>query len=914
MKTKNLLRQMVHMCIIVVVTISMSFSCVEPEPDFPVNPNTEQVGEVEFDLDLGFGGGENPGGSEDPGNIGNTGNSDQEIGSASNPVNVESGDTLSVTVTQTSSYKDPDGTIYSVEPKASIELFAKIDTIYAKDVETLISINGKPNVKTTTTGSNPVCHNTVQTFMIGNQEVEFDLMHEIYTYVNSAAQAIEMPYIKVNQANFGTANATDGKKSNTSSPITLKRVSLTRASIVESNTFEVNVNFNLDLEAVNTKTPATKNVSFNVKYVAVVEDVTELDGMLEYVVEGSASELSENNFVTPKVPFLMELKQKSYFASSDTTVGVCNPIARFSMHALCDTVFVTELDLLSLFVADDPITSVEGENPIKNTSKYVFNAGGGQSFEIETMYEVFAYDDSEELPYLMFGTPTKKSVNVTAVNQTRATVGDTAFYKVVTEFSVPVKSVNAKNAIDKTLNFTVEHVGCVVSQIELEGMLEYVVEGSTNELSENNYVTPKVPFLVELKQKSYLSSSKTTFGTCNPIAKFSMHALCDTVFVTELDSLSLFVADEPITSVEGENPIKNASKYVFNAGGGQSFEIESMYEVFAYNGEELPYLMFGEPTKKSVSVTPITQTRAVVRDTAFYKVVTEFSVPVKSVNAKNAIDKTLNFTVEHVGGVVTTTDVVELIDITYRKDVLFYEASYNLPDRTAKVVYRDRNYSDGTVLTDTIYSGTSEFAPASIHVAEIGTSERINFSDNHYAFVVDKDTFHLHLDRSETNIDRVYQSTVKHSMKLDKIDMNTFGYLASSSNKGDIYDYSLYKNAISRELFDESAPEDGWYFQYITNDYHKNFYPNDIPVFMSVVRVSFYAYFLYIDDKIIDFIEYAPKLEKIKENAVFCEENETRGEALVFKTGLKGTFLDRDINIMTVDTFYVAKGDTIINH
>ena len=723
MKTKNLLRQMVHMCIIVVVTISMSFSCVEPEPDFPVNPNTEQVGEVEFDLDLGFGGGENPGGSEDPGNIGNTGNSDQEIGSASNPVNVESGDTLSVTVTQTSSYKDPDGTIYSVEPKASIELFAKIDTIYAKDVETLISINGKPNVKTTTTGSNPVCHNTVQTFMIGNQEVEFDLMHEIYTYVNSAAQAIEMPYIKVNQANFGTANATDGKKSNTSSPITLKRVSLTRASIVESNTFEVNVNFNLDLEAVNTKTPATKNVSFNVKYVAVVEDVTELDGMLEYVVEGSASELSENNFVTPKVPFFMELKQKSYFASSDTTVGVCNPIA-----------------------------------------------------------------------------------------------------------------------------------------------------------------------------------------------KFSMHALCDTVFVTELDSLSLFVADEPITSVEGENPIKNASKYVFNAGGGQSFEIESMYEVFAYNGEELPYLMFGTPTKKSVSVTPITQTRAVVRDTAFYKVVTEFSVPVKSVNAKNAIDKTLNFIVEHVGGVVTTTDVVELIDITYRKDVIFYEASYNLPDRTAKVVYRDRNYSDGTVLTDTIYSGTSEFAPASIHVAEIGTSERINFSDNHYAFVVDKDTFHLHLDRSETNIDRVYQSTVKHSMKLDKIDMNTFGYLASSSNKGDIYDYSLYKNAISRELFDESAPEDGWYFQYITNDYHKNFYPNDIPVFMSVVRVSFYAYFLYIDDKIIDFIEYAPKLEKIKENAVFCEENETRGEALVFKTGLKGTFLDRDINIMTVDTFYVAKGDTIINH
>ena len=51
MKTKNLFRQIVHMCIIVVVTFGLSFSCVEPEPDFPVVPDTEQVGEVEFEIE-----------------------------------------------------------------------------------------------------------------------------------------------------------------------------------------------------------------------------------------------------------------------------------------------------------------------------------------------------------------------------------------------------------------------------------------------------------------------------------------------------------------------------------------------------------------------------------------------------------------------------------------------------------------------------------------------------------------------------------------------------------------------------------------------------------------------------------------------------------------------------------------------
>ena len=480
MKKKNLFWQIVHMCIIAVVFSCFAVACGE-ENELPVKPDIEQVGEVEFEIEFDFGGNKENSGSEgSEGTEGSEGsetpggedkpdkpsNPNEEVGSSSSPVNVETGDTLSVVVSQNSSYKDPDGSVYSVEPKASIELFAEIDTVYAKDVKTLTTISKNTDVKTTTSGSNPVCYNTAQVFTIGTQEVKFDLMHEIYTYVNSASQAIEMPYIKVNEASFGTANANNSQKSNSSSAITIKKVGLTRASISETNTFEVNVQFNVELEAVHTKKEAKKSVSFNVKYMAVVEDVTELDGVIEYTVDGSVNELTTSNVVTPKEPFVVEINQKSYFAASDTTVGVCNPVAKLSMFASCDTVFVASLDSLKNFESTTPQTSKEGENPVRTTSKYIFNAGGGQSFEFETMYDVFAYDENEDLPYFMFGEPTKSSVKVTALEQTRAIVHDTAFYKVETVFSVPVKSVNAKNTIDKTLNFTVEHIGGVVTTTE----------------------------------------------------------------------------------------------------------------------------------------------------------------------------------------------------------------------------------------------------------------------------------------------------------------------------------------------------------------------------------------------------------------------------------------------------------------
>ena len=58
----------------------------------------------------------------------------------------------------------------------------------------------------------------------------------------------------------------------------------------------------------------------------------------------------------------------------------------------------------------------------------------------------------------------------------------------------------------------------------------------------------------------------------------------------------------------------------------------------------------------------------------------------------------------YVGGVINATEVVELVNITYRKNQVFYEGHDNLLPRSQCEVYRDRHYSDGHVETDEFFS------------------------------------------------------------------------------------------------------------------------------------------------------------------------------------------------------------------
>lgn len=110
---------------------------------------------------------------------------------SASPAVVTQGQPLDMEISQKSSYTDPNGSVYTCEPKASIKLIVQQDTLYAKDLQTLISITESSDVSES--GTNPRQYKTLQKFNVGGQEVIFDLAHEIYTYVNSRQTSIEMP-------------------------------------------------------------------------------------------------------------------------------------------------------------------------------------------------------------------------------------------------------------------------------------------------------------------------------------------------------------------------------------------------------------------------------------------------------------------------------------------------------------------------------------------------------------------------------------------------------------------------------------------------------------------------------------------------------------------------------------------------
>ena len=133
----------------------------------------------------------------------------------------------------------------------------------------------------------------------------FDLSHEIYTYTNSKQKKIEMPYISVGEAKFGKGETVESKS--VSSPVTLRSLAMSRASVTDSTLYEVN----LELATVNTKESQKQTLNFDVKYLAVVENVTELTPVLEYDLEQTEYNLKggEEKVVT--------LEQVSKFANGD---------------------------------------------------------------------------------------------------------------------------------------------------------------------------------------------------------------------------------------------------------------------------------------------------------------------------------------------------------------------------------------------------------------------------------------------------------------------------------------------------------------------------------------------------------------------------------------------------------------------
>lgn len=232
---------------------------------------------------------------------------------------------LDMTIVQTSSYTDPDGTVYECSPKATISVAALKDTVFVTDISHLTAIGEAPAPETDKGGDSPVTHTISQEFQVGGQTVGFDLAYEVYTYVNSRKQNVEMPYVKLSPADLGSADATDTKGAVKLSDITVRSLAPeTRTiTVTDSTEYEVTVRFNLEAETANLAETSKQTIPFEVVYVGVVTETSTYPGA-QYSYElkdGEGNSLSGTDYaVEPGSSFQLNLIQNSSYTDQNGAV------------------------------------------------------------------------------------------------------------------------------------------------------------------------------------------------------------------------------------------------------------------------------------------------------------------------------------------------------------------------------------------------------------------------------------------------------------------------------------------------------------------------------------------------------------------------------------------------------------------
>lgn len=472
MKTSKNFWRLVQICISALVVYAL-VACSSEEGDDPIPPKQE---EPTADISFSIGG------------AGGEGN-----GSSSSPAVAEKGDTLNLTISQKSSYTDSDGSVTTVEPKATISLFAKLDTLYAKDIKTLVSLNETPNLKTTQSGTEPLLYQTIQKFDVGGQEITFDFGYEIYSLTNLAGKKVEMPYIKVNPAQYGAANTVEenGGTRAAVSAITLKPVAATRGIVVtDSTVYDVTVKFNLNIESVNTPSDTVETLSFEVNYTAVVENSRELpDPEMSFSYEFNVLEGTKDS----SSPFMLTLgdtlslqwrqtSRYTFFSLTDNELKEisCSPLARVKLFAQSDTLWVTDVAELSKKTVSDPVVSTSGENPALTLGKQTFDIGG-QKISAEWSSEAYKglLPDGEEiaLPYLTLGEIKLVDVSLTELPDAENADGWVKLYEVTAKFRQDLASVNTSEEIDQSLEYIVKYIGAVkITLVDITYRKDYVWE------------------------------------------------------------------------------------------------------------------------------------------------------------------------------------------------------------------------------------------------------------------------------------------------------------------------------------------------------------------------------------------------------------------------------------------------------
>lgn len=654
----------------------------------------------------------------------------------------------------------------------------------------------------------------------------------------------------------------------------------------------------------------------------------------------------------------MVIRQKSSYTDSDGTVFTCEPEAKFSIHAVMDTVYAQNEDLLTKIEDSEVTTSKEGTNPVRNLTKQTIKVGP-QSIKAEMLNEVYTYinkaQQAIEMPYARWNElsaespsadereedaqQTKADVNIaktavtlTPLAQTRAIVSDTTLYNVNLRLYGEVEVKNAKNETKQPIVIDVNYIGAVVSSMEIpdedNGEVSFEIEsdGIQGEGSAASpyIITPEDALNLVIRQKSrYTDIDGSTFER-EPLATINASLGKDVVYAESLDQLTSLAGEAEVnTSEEGNNPVRHAITQAYELGG-MPIDFALGYEVYPYTtqaGEtiEMPYgklnpASYGGTRTQEASakyaariskpvVSAVPQTRATVSDTTMYAITATFNVELESVNAKETSKRTFVFAVTYPAGVITEKEVEDpdLVRVEYRTGYTWEEAHDNLPLLYYATVYRDRYYSNGEVITDT-FVDTGHMADIVPNFSPNGTGSK-TFANGHVMNWTDKN--------KETYNDSVFIITSSTCVTdLTKISTqlleNRYYSIAGEWDKYSISklynenEFISAENVSTQENWESCSQQTGWYFRDI--GYIRSIdlgYDDGIGIFYGVRRYEItncvYDQYLSIDGRRIDFLKYQPEYH-------FDFSTENTGGSIVHTFECRFEFMGRNFYTALINT------------
>ena len=433
-----------------------------------------------------------------------TNESGSGTGTVDAPAEVADGDTLSMVIRQKSSYTDSDGTVFTCEPEAKFSIHAVMDTVYAQNEDLLTKIEDS-EVTTSKEGTNPVRNLTKQTIKVGPQSIKAEMLNEVYTYINKAQQAIEMPYARWNELSAESPSADEREEDAqqtkadvniAKTAVTLTPLAQTRAIVSDTTLYNVNLRLYGEVEVKNAKNETKQPIVIDVNYIGAVVSSMEIpdedNGEVSFEIESDGIQgegtAASPYIITPENALNLVIRQKSRYTDIDGSTFEREPLATINASLGKDVVYAESLDLLTSLAGEAEVnTSEEGDNPVRHAITQAYELGG-MPIDFALGYEVYPYTtqagETIEMPYGKLnpasygGTRTQEASAkyaariskpvVSAVPQTRATVSDTTMYDITATFHIELESVNAKETSKRTFVFAVTYPAGVITEKEVE--------------------------------------------------------------------------------------------------------------------------------------------------------------------------------------------------------------------------------------------------------------------------------------------------------------------------------------------------------------------------------------------------------------------------------------------------------------